>query len=75
MTAVRLLSDRHAAELTAQPFTYPEIGRTQGPLPDGYHHVRRTRRLSNSVDFESVADTLGGPTVTAPTAAAPNITS
>lgn len=60
MTAVRLLSDRQAEELRARPFTYPEVGRTRGALPVGYHHVRQTRRLSDSADFESVAETLGG---------------
>ncbi len=27
------------------PFTYRELGATAGPLPDGYHHVRKSARI------------------------------
>lgn len=29
-------------DLATLPLTYPEVGATQGPLPAGYHHVRRS---------------------------------
>lgn len=28
-----------------EPFTYTEIGATDGPLPDGYHHARESARI------------------------------
>jgi uncharacterized protein (UPF0548 family) len=30
-----------AARLRGAELTYGEVGRTTGPLPAGYHHVRR----------------------------------
>ncbi|MCT7659601.1 DUF1990 domain-containing protein [Mycobacterium deserti] len=30
------------SDLTALPLTYPEVGATAGPLPAGYHHVRKS---------------------------------
>jgi uncharacterized protein (UPF0548 family) len=32
-------------KLRSAPFTYAEVGGTQGDLPTGYHHLRRSRSL------------------------------
>jgi uncharacterized protein (UPF0548 family) len=29
-------------DLAGLPLTYPEVGATAGPLPDGYHHVEKS---------------------------------
>jgi uncharacterized protein (UPF0548 family) len=39
--------------------TYPEVGATAGPLPQGYHHVRESRKIGHGQDvFESAASAL-----------------
>jgi uncharacterized protein (UPF0548 family) len=30
------------SDLAALPFTYAEVGATAGPLPEGYHHLRKS---------------------------------
>ncbi|CAJ1581839.1 DUF1990 domain-containing protein [[Mycobacterium] wendilense] len=32
-------------QLARRRLSYPEIGATAGPLPDGYHHIRRERAI------------------------------
>jgi uncharacterized protein (UPF0548 family) len=51
-------SDRTARRLQAlrlEQVTYPEVGGTAGPLPDGYHHVRAERRLGSGTEAFAVA--------------------
>ncbi|WP_375475806.1 DUF1990 family protein [uncultured Jatrophihabitans sp.] len=55
---VELLDPSRAAELQREHFTYPEVGRSAGPLPDGYQHIARTRTLSGSSDFDVLVDRL-----------------
>lgn len=39
--------------------TYPEVGATEGELPDGYHHVRASRMIGQGRDaFDSASTTL-----------------
>jgi uncharacterized protein (UPF0548 family) len=39
--------------------TYPEVGRTAGALPDGYHHVRRSATIGTGAGaFADAADQL-----------------
>ncbi|GAA5056814.1 DUF1990 family protein [Nocardia callitridis] len=41
------------------PFTYPEVGATKGPLPEGYHRFRLRRRLGYGKElFEHAAAEL-----------------
>ena len=44
------------SDLAALRFTYPEIGATAGPLPDGYHHLRATAVIGHGrARFEEAA--------------------
>ena len=53
------LDDASLARMATQPFTYPEVGRTEGALPDGYLHVRMDRTLGTGRDvFEKAAHRL-----------------
>jgi uncharacterized protein (UPF0548 family) len=39
--------------------TYPEVGATNGPLPDGYHHVHAVAPIGNGrARFEAAADAV-----------------
>ena len=41
--------------------TYPEVGATAGPLPPGYHHVRRSRTIGHGpAVLDEAADSLLG---------------
>ncbi|WP_422747829.1 DUF1990 domain-containing protein [Mycobacterium sp. WMMD1722] len=47
------------SELAALPLTYDEVGATAGPLPAGYHHVRRSREIgSGRRRFEEAAEAV-----------------
>ena len=53
------LSPQQAARLSAAQLTYPEVGRTRGELPGGYHQVRREAALgTGSACFRRAADEL-----------------
>ena len=41
--------------LQEQPLTYPDAGATAGPLPGGYHQLRRSRRLGVGAPHWSAA--------------------
>jgi uncharacterized protein (UPF0548 family) len=41
------LTGAAADRLRTAALNYPEVGRTAGELPDGYHHLRRTVRLGS----------------------------
>jgi uncharacterized protein (UPF0548 family) len=42
--------------LADAPFTYPEVGATAGPLPEGYHHVRESAAIGRGRErFETAA--------------------
>ncbi|TPG31786.1 DUF1990 domain-containing protein [Mycolicibacterium hodleri] len=44
------------SDLAELRFTYPEIGATAGPMPDGYHHLRATAVIGHGRDrFEETA--------------------
>lgn len=50
------LSRAETEALRGAPLTYPEVGATRGPLPDGYHHLQRRARVGSGRErFESVA--------------------
>lgn len=38
-----------AGRLRGADLTYPEVGATAGPLPPGYHHLRRTVAIGSGV--------------------------
>jgi uncharacterized protein (UPF0548 family) len=43
-------------DLTDAPLTYSEVGATAGPLPDGYHHVRKSAVIGRGRErFEEAA--------------------
>ena len=45
------------ADLAGLPLTYPDVGATAAVLPDGYHHVRMSRRIgSDRQRFEHAAE-------------------
>jgi uncharacterized protein (UPF0548 family) len=48
------------ASMTAPAeLTYPEVGRTAGTLPDGYHHLRRSATIGTGAEtFADAADKL-----------------
>ena len=47
---------RDLADLT---FTYPDVGATAGPLPDGYHHVHDSGRIgSGRIRFNAAGDAV-----------------
>ncbi|TFV56026.1 DUF1990 domain-containing protein [Mycobacterium sp. PS03-16] len=47
------------ADLAALPLTYDEVGATAGPLPTGYHHVRRTAVIGTGrARFDEAADAV-----------------
>jgi uncharacterized protein (UPF0548 family) len=47
------------AEYASAGFTYDEVGATRGPLPPGYHHIRRRERIGDGVAaLERAADAL-----------------
>ncbi|KUI31269.1 hypothetical protein AU196_18255 [Mycobacterium sp. IS-1742] len=47
------------SDLADLPLTYPEVGATAGPMPPGYHHVRRSTVIgSGRVRFEEAADAV-----------------
>jgi uncharacterized protein (UPF0548 family) len=48
---VELLSSRRVAQLRADRWTYPDVGRTGGDLPTGYRTFRRTAILPLGGDF------------------------
>jgi uncharacterized protein (UPF0548 family) len=52
--------DRDRLErLGLEPLTYSEVGATAGPLPAGYHHVRRSEIIGHgSGAFAEAADAL-----------------
>lgn len=53
------LSPQQAARLAAAQPTYPEVGRTRGDLPGGYHQVRREAVLgTGSTCFRRATDDL-----------------
>jgi uncharacterized protein (UPF0548 family) len=54
---VELLPLAVAERRRREPFTYDEIGRTAGILPEGFSHLRETRVL-RSVDLESATRAL-----------------
>ncbi|MGE0221293.1 DUF1990 family protein [Mycolicibacterium sp.] len=44
------------SDLAGKPLTYPEIGATAGPLPAGYHHVRKSAVIGRGRDrFDEAA--------------------
>jgi uncharacterized protein (UPF0548 family) len=44
-------------DLAALPLTYGEVGATAGPLPSGYHHVRKSAVIGRGRSrFEDAAD-------------------
>jgi uncharacterized protein (UPF0548 family) len=46
-------------DLAALQLTYREVGATAGPLPDGYHHVRKSAVIGRGRPrFEEAADTV-----------------
>jgi len=46
------------SDLAALPLTYTEVGATEGPLPAGYHHVRKSALIGRGRRrFEEAADT------------------
>jgi uncharacterized protein (UPF0548 family) len=50
-----------AARLRGAELTYGEVGRTTGPLPAGYHHVRRVAVIgTGAAVFAEAADSLLG---------------
>lgn len=51
------LSGPLAAELTALPFTYRDVGATAGNMPSGYAHLESSRALPLA-DYESGIDRL-----------------
>lgn len=53
-----LLDAATIRRLRAQPLTYPEVGRTFGPLPTGYRHLERKHRLPAGTTFEDAARAL-----------------
>lgn len=48
---VSALSDRDRADLESRPFTYPEVGATCGPFPQGYHQLSESVALPAAVEF------------------------
>lgn len=44
--------------LRAASLTYPEVGRTAGPLPAGYRIIDRTRTLPPGTDFDQASRAL-----------------
>jgi uncharacterized protein (UPF0548 family) len=45
------------SDLAALPLTYAEVGATAGPLPAGYHHVRKSRVIGHGRRrFEDAAE-------------------
>jgi uncharacterized protein (UPF0548 family) len=45
------------SDLAAQPLTYAELGATSGPLPTGYHHVRKSAMIGRGRRrFEEAAE-------------------
>ncbi|HEX9537859.1 MAG TPA: DUF1990 family protein [Streptosporangiaceae bacterium] len=50
-----------AARLRGAELTYGEVGRTTGPLPAGYYHVRRVAVIGvGAAVFAEAADSLLG---------------
>ena len=46
-------------DLAGLPFTYAELGATQGPLPDGYHHVGESATIGHGRErFEAAGDAV-----------------
>ncbi|PQD97820.1 DUF1990 domain-containing protein [Mycobacterium sp. EPG1] len=44
------------ADLAARPLTYREVGATAGPLPTGYHHVRKSAVIGRGrIRFDQAA--------------------
>jgi len=47
------------SDLAALPLTYDEVGATAGPLPAGYHHVRRSSEIgAGRARFDQAADAV-----------------
>ena len=45
------------SDLALLPLTYPEVGATAGPLPDGYHHVQKSAVIGQGRRrFDEAAD-------------------
>lgn len=56
---MKLLDGAAAARWDGTPFTYPEVGATDGPLPAGYHHVNESVVVgTGGEDFARHAVTL-----------------
>jgi uncharacterized protein (UPF0548 family) len=51
MMPVTPLSAGLASRLRQADFTYPETGQTAGPLPPGYHHLRRSAVVGSGAEF------------------------
>ena len=47
------------ARLADLPLTYPDVGATRGPLPEGYHHVQEEAVIGHGRQrFETAADAV-----------------
>lgn len=47
------------SDLADLTFTYPDVGATAGPLPDGYHHVHDSGRIgSGRIRFNAAGDAV-----------------
>ncbi|RUP33773.1 MAG: DUF1990 domain-containing protein [Mycolicibacterium sp.] len=47
------------SDLADLTFTYPDVGATAGPLPDGYHHVGATAQIgSGRIRFDAAGDAV-----------------
>ena len=55
---VELLDPARAAALKSAPFTYPEVGATNGALPAGYRTISRSVRVT--AGFDDTVDRLFG---------------
>ena len=54
-----VLKGRELEDLQHRLLTYPEVGRTRGAAPSGYHHLQRTLVLGAGRErFEQAASTL-----------------
>jgi uncharacterized protein (UPF0548 family) len=47
------------SELTGQPFTYAEVGATQGPMPPGYRHIVASKQIGTGRPrFDQAAESV-----------------